>query len=99
MMRYNQQLIFSHFFNTEYNEHNLNNIDYTFKFKVEYRTSDLDDLNIDESNNERNKVIKVIFGREEPCTIMEFFQHHRTKFSYLLNYVNLLADVCMERNN
>ena len=54
----------------------------------------------DESNNnERNKVIKVIFGREEPCTIMEFWQHSRTKFAYLLNYVSLLADVCMERNN
>ena len=30
---------------------------------------------------------------------MEFFMHYREKFAYLLNYVSLLADVCMDRNN
>jgi hypothetical protein len=63
VMRYNQQLIFNSFFNTEYNEHNVNNIDYTFKFKVEYRTSEVDEVVDESNNNERNKVIKVIFGR------------------------------------
>jgi hypothetical protein len=30
---------------------------------------------------------------------MEFFEHSKNKFGYLLNYVSLLADVCMDRNN
>jgi len=24
---------------------------------------------------------------------------HRNKFNYLMSYINLLADVCMDRNN
>lgn len=41
VMRANQTIIFEQFFNSEYNEFNVNNIDYTFRFKVEYRASDM----------------------------------------------------------
>jgi len=98
-MRYNQQIIFSEFFNSEDNQHNTEGIDYTFRFKVEYRTSEMEEIPDESNNNERNKVIKVTFGREEPCTIPEFFHNYRSKFPYLLNYVSLLANVCMDRNN
>ena len=56
---------------------------------------ELDDIR----DKARNKVVKVAFGRDDPCTLVEFFQRSPEKFNYLLSYVNLLADVCMDRNN
>lgn len=88
----NQKQIFMDFFNNDENE-------YTFKFKVEYRTSDLEDIPEDSNNKDRSKVVKVIYGKDDPCTLVEFYQTRKDKFNYLLNYVSLLADVCVDRNN
>lgn len=44
-------------------------------------------------------MVKVIFGGDDPCTLNEFFDKFPNKFNYLLSYINLLADVCMDRNN
>lgn len=100
VMKENQKHIFWHFFNNEHNDFNEKEIDYTFKFKVEYRTSLEDEEAPDESNNkDRSKVVKVVFGREDPCTLIEFYEKYIDKFNYLLSYVSLLADVCMDRNN
>lgn len=72
---------------------------YNFKFKVEYRISEVQDNSDDFRDKERNKVVKVSFGGEDPCTLPEFFERYTNSFNYLLSYVNLLADVCMDRNN
>ena len=89
----NQKKILIDFFLNERNSFN-------FKFKVEYRISEAEDnLSDDFRDKERNKVVKVSFGCEDPCTLPEFFERFPQKFNYLLSYVNLLADVCMDRNN
>ncbi len=44
-------------------------------------------------------MVKVVFGREDPCTLIDFFSRYKENFNYLLSYVSLLADVCMDRNN
>lgn len=99
VMKENQKHIFWHFFNSEHNEFNTRAIDYTFKFKVEYRTSEEEELPDESNNKDRSKVVKVVFGREDPCTLTDFYHAYKDKFNYLLNYVSLLADVCMDRNN
>lgn len=48
---------------------------------------------------ERNRVVKVSYAREDYVTIPEFYQNYKHKFNYLMAFINLLADVCMDRNN
>ena len=88
----NQKKILSGFFMSELNNWN-------FKFKVEYRISEAEDNSDDFRDKERNKVVKVVFGGEDPCTLPEFYERYTSKFNYLMSYINLLADVCMDRNN
>lgn len=96
----NQKILLNDFFNNGNKNENLDRGDFTFKFKVEYRISEIEDNLDDIREKERNKVVKVIFGRgEDPCTLPEFFERYPNKFNYLLAYINLLADVCMDRNN
>lgn len=53
----------------------------------------------DITSKEHNKVVKITLGTSDPCTIPEFYANSSNKFNYLLSYINLLADVCMDRNN
>ena len=41
----------------------------------------------------------IAFGKDDFMTIPQFFAVNKTKWNYFLAYVNLLADVCMERNS
>lgn len=72
-----------------------------FKFKVEYTSNgEEEEINSDDPKaKEKSKKAKVLFRGKEYCEIPEFFENHRNKFNYLMEYINLLADVCMDRNN
>ncbi len=50
-------------------------------------------------DDNKAKIVKVAIGREEFCSLPDFFVKYNTKFNYLIGYINLLADVCMDRNN
>jgi hypothetical protein len=54
---------------------------------------------MEEMGKERNRVVKVSYAREDYVTIPEFYLHYKQKFNYLMAFINLLADVCMDRNN
>lgn len=58
----NQKKILLDFFMSERNNYN-------FKFKVEYRISEAEDNSDDFRDKERNKVVKVSFGGDDPCTL------------------------------
>jgi len=60
--------------------------------------SEFEEVADDIISKERNKVVKITFGGEL-FTIPEFYTKYPNKFNYLLSYINLLADVCMDRNN
>ncbi len=93
VVKENQTIILNKFFNKE--DNNLG-----FKFKVEYTASNDDEESVDDPKaKEKAKKAKISFGREEYCEIPDFFVAHRNKFNYLMSYINLLADVCMDRNN
>lgn len=62
----NQKKILVDFFMSERNNYN-------FKFKVEYRISEADENSDNFFDKDRNKVVKVSFGGDDPCTLPEFF--------------------------
>jgi hypothetical protein len=58
----NQKQILVEFFMNERNNYN-------FKFKVEYRISEVDENSDNFFDKDRNKVVKVSFGGDDPCTL------------------------------
>ncbi len=43
--------------------------------------------------------LEISLGKQDFSTIPKFFKDWGSKWDYFLAYVNLLADICMDRNN
>lgn len=93
VFRENQERVLRMFFQDESNE-------YRFKFKCNYKNTNEDTA---EYNSELTKLgnsreVQIIYGKRDPLTLNEFFKNEKEVWNYFLEYVNLMADVCMDTN-
>lgn len=95
VIKSNQDLVLQHFFRSEEN-------DYQFRFKSIYKAV-LDDA-VETSSDELTKLgntheVQIGYAkREDKSSFADFFKNEKEIWNYFLEYVNLMADVCMERN-
>lgn len=47
----------------------------------------------------RSREVLIAFGPQEFTTIPKFFRDWKSKWNYFIAYINLLADICIDRNN
>lgn len=47
----------------------------------------------------RTRCVEIALGKQDFSSIPKFFKDWGSKWNYFLAYVDLLADVCMDRNN
>lgn len=89
----NQERVLRMFFQDETN-------DYRFKFKCNYKSSNDDNV---EYNSELTKLgnsreVQIIYGKRDQLTLNDFYKNEKDVWNYFLEYVNLMADVCMDTN-
>lgn len=98
VIKENQQIILDSFFK---NKDNL----WSFKFKLEQKDDDeiYNPLSLPNNHPVYEKILKykveIALGRQDFSSIPKFFKDWRSKWDYFLAYVNLLADICMDRNS
>lgn len=47
----------------------------------------------------KSSQVYISFNKSEFMSIPSFFSNQASKWNYFLAYVNLLADICMDRNS
>jgi len=93
VFRDNQERVLRMFFQEETN-------DYRFRFKGVYKGDNEDNA---EYSSELTKLgssreVQIFYGKRDALTISEFFKNEKDVWNYLLEYVNLMADVCIGTN-
>lgn len=92
VIRENQNIILHKFFKNQKNE------EQSFRFKVEFK-SEVDEEGSDTISKIKTREVLIAFGKQEFFTISKFYRDWRSKWNYFIGYVNLLADICLGRNN
>lgn len=78
---------------------------WSFKFKLEEKEEDeiYNPLELPTSSPIYDKILKykveIALGKQDFSSIPKFFKDWGSKWDYFLAYVNLLADICMDRNS
>lgn len=90
-MKENQNIILEHFFKDK------NNL-FCFRFKVETK-EDEQELAQDPYSKIKTKRVEIALDKQDFCPIPKYFKDWGPKWNYFLQFVNLLADVCMDKNN
>lgn len=97
VIKENQQIILDCFFK------NIDNL-WSFKFKLEEKEEEEieNPLQLPTNHPVFDKILKykveIALGKQDFSPIPKFFKDWGTKWDYFLAYVNLLADICMDRN-
>ena len=70
----------------------MKNFNYSFRFTCENKQ------NTESEDKIKDKEVRICFGSQEPMTIPKFYADWKNIWNYFTFYVNLLADICMDRN-
>ena len=91
ILKENQNIILEHFFKDE------NNI-YCYRFKITEKEDEPEDPH-DEFSKIKIKRVEIALHTQDFCSIPKYYKDWMPKWNYFLYFVNLLADVCMDKNN
>ncbi len=98
VIKENQQIILDCFFK------NIDNL-WSFKFKLEEKEEEeiYNPMELPTNHPIYDKILKykveIALGKQDFSSIPKFFKDWGSKWDYFLAYVNLLADICMDRNS
>ena len=96
VIKSNQEIVLNTFFKNPKNK-------YMFKFSSSYK-HDRPPEEFSFESNELSKLGKayevlIAYSTQEPTSISTFFKKEERMWNYFIAYVNLMADVCMNRNS
>ena len=91
ILKENQNIILDNFFKDE------NNF-YCYRFKVVDKEDEQEDAQ-DEFSKIKCKRVEIALWTQDFSAIPKYYKDWGPKWNYFLHFVNLLADVCMDKNN
>lgn len=71
---------------------------FCYRFKVEANDEEVENP-LDPFSKIRTKRVEIALDKQDFSPIPKYFKDWGPKWNYFLQFVNLLADVCMDKNN
>ncbi len=91
VIRENQNIILNQFFKNSDNQQ-------IFRVKLQFK-ADYQEDPTDIMSKIKSREVLIAFGKQQFTTISKFFRDWKSKWNYFIAYINLLADICIDRNN